>query len=228
MCARLHLVLAAALGCSAPPPAERPAPVDNTAEVAALDDRRLADTAPHLHELTRKEHVDPDAPSVSALKSLAAANQTYVAGDLAAAATRYQWVIDRFPYSKYAASALYNLALIHERRGNIDDAVITLVWVHESYRTTEVADHALLRAAALRARQADWDAAVELLRIVEGRELAPALRIELGARLGRALLALGRTAEAEAALAAAVDAPAAPGAEDYRAMARADLRRITR
>jgi predicted negative regulator of RcsB-dependent stress response len=232
MSTRLVLLLASLIGCGGPPPAARPAPVDNTVAPAELADRRLDDTAPHLYELTRKEQVDPGADpaalSVSALKTLAVANQTYVDGDLPGAAVLYRRLVDTFPYSKYAASALYNLALVHERNGNVDDAVTTLVRVHESYHTTEVAAEALLRAAALRARDQDWDAAVELLDTVGRDELAAPLRLELGARRGRALLALGRRDEAEAALAAAVDAPAAPGAEDYRAMARADLDRIGR
>jgi hypothetical protein len=187
MLARLLLVLAA--GCTTPSRGATPAaPVDNSLADPAPPDRRLADTRPAFHELTDKEPVrdDVDATTTftSADRGLTAGNHAYDAGDLPLAAALYRTVLASFPYSRYALAAGYNLALIAERNGDVDAAVRGYVAVYETSDSLQISIDGMLRAAALRARDAAWAQAEELLGVLAARtDLAPEVRREVDARL---------------------------------------------
>jgi tetratricopeptide (TPR) repeat protein len=193
---------------------------DRTGEVTGAadsgsDDHRLGDAAPKVHDLDviHMDVVGHDANGEPIIEAstpgplLDQGNKAFAAGKLEEAEGWYRKLATEFPDSALAPAALYNLALVIERRGEVDAAATAYAEVYTAYPDAPESLEAMLRAAALRADREEWAKAQALLRTLEARDdLDRVVRIEVEARLGYVLVELDRFDDAELAFGAAIKA----------------------
>jgi tetratricopeptide (TPR) repeat protein len=212
----------AAAGTAAEPPAHPGADLAS-AGVGAVgtggdsddEDPRLETSAPkvvdldviHLDVVGRDAAGEPVIESSTPGPLLARGNHAFTAGKLDEAARWYRDLVAAFPESSLAPVALYNLALVHERKGERAAALQAYVDLYGGYPASPEAIEGMLRAAALRADREEWTEAERLLLTVEARDdLRREIRIEVEARLGYVLYEQDRLDDAEAALEDAIKA----------------------
>jgi len=180
---------------------------------AAGDDHRLDDGAPKVHHLdvVHLDVVGHDARGEPIIEAktpgplLDRGNQAFNAGKLKDAEGWYRKLATEFPDSELAPSALYNIALVREKQGLLDDAVTAYLELAKAYpKAIESADGEL-RAAAILADKDRFKEAGDVLDLLLARDdLAHATRLEGLARRGYVLIEQGALDDAERALADAV------------------------
>lgn len=118
----------------------------------------------------------------------------------------YDRLVASFPDSQLVPPALFNAGLALEGEGKLDAAIARYL---EVVRRTPATRHGLdahIRAAAVMAELSRWrDSLRELDRLLARADLVHADRVEVQARRGHVLVERGSYAEAETALAAAID-----------------------
>lgn len=180
---------------------------------AAGDDHRLDDAAPKVHDLDviHMDVVGKDARGEPIIEAktpgplLDKGNEAFVAGKLKEAAGWYRKLVAEFPDSALAPAALYNIALVHEKEGALDDAVRAYLELASTYPDAAEALEGQLRAAAILADKEKWKEAVEVLDAVIARtDLSREVRLEAYARKGYVQIELGALEDAEATLGEAI------------------------
>jgi tetratricopeptide (TPR) repeat protein len=148
---------------------------------------------------------DPDIVAVVPRQLLADGNAQLTAGKQDAALAQFRRLVAEFPESKLAPVAMFNIALVYEHRGEIEQAITEYRDLVKAYPTGRDSLDAHLRAAALVAERADWPRAIAILdEILARTDLTHADQIEATARKGYAQLERGDLGAAEATLANAV------------------------
>jgi tetratricopeptide (TPR) repeat protein len=118
----------------------------------------------------------------------------------------YDRLVASFPDSKLVPAALFNAGLALEGKRDLDGAIARYLDAARRAPATRHGLDAHIRAGAAMAELARWSDALRVLDEVSARsDLGDADRIELHARRGYVLVASGRYAEAERALAAAIE-----------------------
>jgi tetratricopeptide (TPR) repeat protein len=180
---------------------------------ATGDDHRLDAGAPkvtdldviHLDVVGHDANGDPIFESKTPGPYLDEGNKSFTAGKLDDAVIWYRRLVKEFPDSALAPSALYNIALVAEKRNDASAAVAAYADLYGAYPDAAEAAEGLLRSAALEADRDHYKEAEALLRTLDGRaDLEREVRIEVEARLGYVVLSQDRLDDAETALDAAV------------------------
>ncbi len=179
------------------------------------DDRRLGgDAGPKVVDLDviHLDVVGTDADGEAVIEAstpgplLDRGNKAFADGKLDEAIGWYRKLATEFPDSGLAPAALYNIALAHEKRGELDEAVRAYLEVAKAYPASTESLDGGLRAAAILADRRKWAEAVVVLDTVLTRnDLSRELRLEAQARKGYAQLELDQLDEAEATLTQAVE-----------------------
>lgn len=148
---------------------------------------------------------EPELTSVASADLFRAANELAQAGTTQAAIAQYRQLIADFPESIYAPVALFNIAAIFDRQGDVPSTITTLRDLVARYPTARESVEGHLYIAALQSDKAQWADALATLDAALARpSLTYADRIEAHARRGYVLIELARYADAEPALAAAI------------------------
>jgi tetratricopeptide (TPR) repeat protein len=180
---------------------------------ATGDDHRLDDGAPkvtdldviHLDVVGHDANGDPIFESKTPGPYLDAGNKAFSAGKLDEAVIWYGRLAKEFPDSGLAPSALYNIALVAEKKGDQKAALLAYADLYAAYPDAAEAAEGLLRSAAIEADRDRFKESEALLRTLDGRDdLTREVRIEVQARLGYVVLEQDRVEDAEIALQAAV------------------------
>jgi len=166
---------------------------------------------------------DPQLTSVASADLFRQANEAAKAGATQDAIARYRQLLHEFPDSMYAPVALFNIAAIHDGRGDYPLTVATLRELVTTYPAARESIDGHLYIAALQADHKEWaPAAATLDEVLARASLTFADRIEAFARKGYVLMEQHQLDAADAALASAVaEWRKAPRIEDpyYIAMA---------
>jgi tetratricopeptide (TPR) repeat protein len=177
------------------------------------DDHRLDDAAPKVHDLDviHMDVVGKDAKGEPIIEAktpgplLDKGNDAFVAGKLKEAVGWYRKLAVEFPDSALAPAALYNIALVHEKEGALDDAVRAYLELATTYPDAAESLEGQLRAAAILADKEKWKEAIEVLDAVIARaDLSREVRLEAYARKGYVQIELGALDEAEVTLGEAI------------------------
>ncbi|MCE9574040.1 MAG: tetratricopeptide repeat protein [Deltaproteobacteria bacterium] len=148
---------------------------------------------------------DPDVVAVVPAQILADGNQLLTDGKQEAALAQFRRLVAEFSDSKLAPVAMFNIALVYEHRGEIEQAITEYRDLVKAYPTGRDSLDAHLRAAALVADRADWPRAVTILdEILARTDLTHADQIEALARKGYVQLERGDLPAAEETLTSAV------------------------
>jgi tetratricopeptide (TPR) repeat protein len=138
---------------------------------------------------------------------LADGNDAMMKGEVAVARGHYQKLLSEIPDSALAPLAMFNLALLHERLAEWDQAIATYRDLVARYRTgRDVVDAAMRVGAVLTERKRYAEAERALDEVLARHDLTHADRIEALARKGYVLLEQGEPARSEAALRGAIAA----------------------
>jgi tetratricopeptide (TPR) repeat protein len=151
------------------------------------------------------------------------ANDAAHAGQTEHALALYRQLVAQFPESKFAPTALFDIAAIYDGRADYTSTVTTLRELVKSYPSSRESVEGHLYIAAVQAEHQDFaDAVATLDEALARPSLTYADRVEAFARKGYCLFELHRDAEADTALTAAIaEWKQAPPIEDvyYAAMA---------
>lgn len=133
------------------------------------------------------------------------ANDAAKSGQTERAIDLYRRLVTEFPESQYAPVALFNIAAIFDGRGDIDATIATLRELVKTYPNARESIEGHLYIAALQTDKEKYaDAHATLDDVLSRANLTYADRIEALARKGYVLIEIGRLADAELALAAAI------------------------
>lgn len=177
------------------------------------DDHRLDDAAPRVHDLDviHLDVVGRDADGEPIIEAstpgplLDQGNAAFKAGKLDEAEGWYRKLATEFPDSALAPVALYNIALVYERKGDVPAAIGAYREIAGAYPKAIEAIEGALRAAALLAERQRWTDAVAVLDVVLARDdLSRELRLEALSRKGYAQLEHGDLDAAEATFGEAI------------------------
>jgi len=130
---------------------------------------------------------------------------TVAKGDQDTAAQQLRTLTEQYGRSPYVSQAQLLLARAHVEKGEFDDAATLLQKVIDTTKDKELADLARLRLARVLLQQGKHDAALAALKLEEDSAFAP-LAHEIR---GDVHYALGKTAEARAEYAAALEGDSA-------------------
>ena len=148
---------------------------------------------------------DPHMDHVATGDLFKQANEAARGGETERAIQRYRRLVNEFPDSQYAPVALFNIAAIHDGRGDLDATIATLRELVKSYPGARESIEGHLYIAALQAdRNRFADALVTLDEVLARPSLTYADRIEAFARKGYGLIELKRYEDADTVLAAAL------------------------
>jgi tetratricopeptide (TPR) repeat protein len=151
------------------------------------------------------------------------ANDAAHAGQTEHALALYRKLVADFPESKFAPTALFDMAAIYDGRGDFGSTVTTLRELVKSYPASRESVEGHLYIAAVQAEHQQFaDAVATLDEALARPSLTYADRVEAFARKGYCLFELHRDADADTALTAAIaEWKQAPPIEDvyYAAMA---------
>jgi TolA-binding protein len=224
--ALLAIVLAAACGgqpkqTTLPPAGPNPAAdLDHTTHAGGMTapDRRAGtgDVArtpqPIDLDVIRMEvhghdgHGDPNIEASAPGPLLLAANSALAAKKYEDALAQYRKIVSDFPDSKAAPVAMYNIALVYEAEGRIDDAIQAYRDLVKTYPTGRDSLDGHMRIAALEAEHEQWkDAEATLTDVLARTDLEHSDRIEALARKGYVELSMNQLDTAEKTLEDAVD-----------------------
>ena len=166
---------------------------------------------------------DPELTSVASADLFRQANDAAKAGNHKDAIGRYRQLITEFPDSQYAPVALFNIAAVYDKQGDLTATITTLQELLATYPTSRESIDGHLYIAALQADHQQWPEAVVTLDAALARtNLTYADRIEAFARKGYVQLEQKQYDQADVALEASVaEWRKAPRIEDpyYIAMA---------
>ncbi|HUJ62386.1 MAG TPA: tetratricopeptide repeat protein [Kofleriaceae bacterium] len=175
---------------------------------AAAPDPRVVDL--DIIRITAKQTApgaDPEMEHVATADLMKDATQAAKGGETERALSIYRRIVNEFPESRFAPTALFDIAAIYDGRGDVDTTITTLRELVNSYPQSRESIDGHLYIAALQADHAQFADAVTTLDAALARpSLTFADRIEANARKGYCLLELHRYDDADAALQAAVDA----------------------
>ncbi|MGE0403345.1 MAG: tol-pal system YbgF family protein [Kofleriaceae bacterium] len=161
--------------------------------------------------------------SVASADLFTMANQAAKDGRTEAAIQQYRQLIHEFPDSLYAPIALFNIAAIHDGRGDMAQTIDTLRELVKAYPQARESIEGHLFIVALQADKKQWaDALATIDEVLARANLTYADRIEAYARKGYIQLEQKQFEAADTALAAAIaEWRKAPRIEDpyYIAMA---------
>ncbi|MFN0248958.1 MAG: tetratricopeptide repeat protein [Kofleriaceae bacterium] len=238
---RALLVLLVATACggsakkdtlpSAPPiaPADDLAIAKSGAPKADPSDSSLTAKDPRVVDLDIIKIRASGPPGSDTMTSVASADLFRMANEAAkdgrteAAIQQYRHLIHEFPDSLYAPIALFNIAAIHDGRGDIGQTIATLRELVQTYPQSRESIEGHLFMVALQADKKQWiEALATIEQILARQNLTYADRIEAYARRGYVLLEQKQYDPADAALASAIaEWRKAPRVEDpyYIAMA---------
>jgi TolA-binding protein len=159
---------------------------------------------------------DPEMNAVAPAQLLQDGTKQLADGHLDAAIAVWRRLVDEFPDSTYAPIALWNIAAVHEKRGDPTAEIAALRELVTKYPTRREAVEAHLYIAALQSERDRFAEAKQTLAEVLARtDLTYSDRVEALARQGYVLMELADYAGAETSLDAAVAAwRKAPRLED--------------
>lgn len=147
------------------------------------------------------ERIDAVAPSTLLDQGRAALD----AGKPREAISIFRRLAAEFPTSRLAPAALYYIGMVLEGLGDVPAAIDAYREVVAAYPTGPESLEAHLRIAGLAAERKDFATAdATLVEVLARTDLAAADRLEAQARRGYVLIELGRVADAEVILKAAV------------------------
>ncbi len=170
---------------------------------AALERAKKPQAATEVYERLAKEYPS-SAPAADATLVVARVYENM--GDYDRAAQRYDEFVERHPKRSERADALYNAGVLYEGLGKPKLAAARYGSYAKQYGDQKDALQVELRVGLVQARAGDHKGAVaSLSRFVERHPSAPE-SVEAGAALGKSLIALGRTKDADKALARAAKA----------------------
>lgn len=191
---------------------------------AAAKDPRVVDL--DIIRITAHSHgvgSDADVDHVATADLFKQATAEAKAGRTEHAIALFRQLVTEFPDSKFAAVALFDIAAIHDGRGDVDATVATLRELVGKYPQARESIDGELYLAAVQSEHDRWaDAAQTLDHLLARGELTYADRVEASARRGYVLIELGRFDDAQRSLDAAIaDWRKAPHLDDpyYIAMA---------
>jgi tetratricopeptide (TPR) repeat protein len=166
---------------------------------------------------------DPELTSVASADLFRQANEAAKAGAHKDAIGRYRQLVTEFPDSLYAPVALFNIAAVYDKQGDLTATITALQELLATYPSSRESIDGHLYIAALQADHQQWPDAVATLDAALARtNLTFADRIEAFARKGYVQLEQKQYDQAEVALEASVaEWRKAPRIEDpyYIAMA---------
>jgi TolA-binding protein len=164
-----------------------------------------------------------DAQAISTTELFEQANNAMKAGETERAIGLYRKLVADFPDSKFAPTALIDIAAILDKRGDLEGTIATLRELVAKYPHSRESVDGHLYIAALQADHAQWGDAIATLTDVLARvDLTYADRVEAFAREGYVLIEQHKYDAAETALDNAVaEYQKAPRLDDpyYIAMA---------
>ncbi|MBP9206636.1 MAG: tetratricopeptide repeat protein [Kofleriaceae bacterium] len=144
---------------------------------------------------------EPELGAVAAMDLLRQGARALEAGRFDEALARFRQLVTDFPTSKLAPLGLWNLAVTHDKRGDLDAEMAALRELVTSYPQVRESVDAHLHLGALLLHTRRWAEAERTLADALARtSLTWADRLEAAARRGYALLELGQLDRAEAAL----------------------------
>jgi TolA-binding protein len=148
---------------------------------------------------------EPELTVVATAELFRQATDAAQGGQHRAAIAIYRRLVTEFPESRYAPSSLFNIAAILDKQGDIPATIAALRELVAAYPGSRESIEGHLYIAALQSEKAQWpDALATLDAILARASLTFADRVEAHARRGHVLVELGRYADADVALAAAV------------------------
>jgi tetratricopeptide (TPR) repeat protein len=151
-------------------------------------------------------HGDPNIEASAPGPLLLAGNTALAAKQYEDALAQYRKIVSDFPDSKAAPVAMYNIALVYEAEGRIDDAIQAYRDLVKTYPTGRDSLDGHMRIAALQAEHEKWkDAEATLTAILARTDLEHSDRIEALAREGYVQLSTKQLDAAEKTLEDAVD-----------------------
>lgn len=143
--------------------------------------------------------------AVAPAQLLADGQQQLAGGHLDAAIAAWRRLADEFPESTYAPIALWNIAAVHEKRGDVAAEIAALRELVAEYPQRREAVEAHLYIAALQSERDQFrDALATLTEVIARTDLTFADRIEALARKGYVEVELADLDAAEATLTEAV------------------------
>ncbi len=156
----------------------------------------------HGHDASGDANIEASSPG----PLLEAGNAALAAKKFDQALAQYRKIVSDFPDSKAAPVAFYNVALVYEAQGQIDQAIQTYRDLVKTSPTGRDSIDAHIRIAALQAERSEWkDADLTLDAVLARTDLEHADRIEALARKGYVQLSMDQLDDAEKTLLSAVD-----------------------
>lgn len=148
---------------------------------------------------------DPQLTSVASADLFRQANEAAKSGNSKDAIARYRQLVTEFPDSLYAPVALFNIAAVYDKQGDLTATVTTLLELVKTYPDSRESIDGHLYIAALQADHKQWPEAVATLDAALARtNLTYQDRIEANARKGYVELEQKHFDRAQTALDAAV------------------------
>lgn len=173
-----------------------------TGEPRQVNDLDVIRLEVHGHDAAGDPNIEASAPG----PILQAGNDALAAKKYDDALAAYRKIVSDFPDSKAAPVAMYNVALVYEAEGQIDQAIQTYRDLVKAYPTGRDSIDAHMRIAALQAERDQWaPAAATLDEVLARTDLTHADQIEAYARKGYVQLSMGKLDDAEATLQQAVE-----------------------
>jgi tetratricopeptide (TPR) repeat protein len=204
-------------------PAVTPPSSSQTAEQGAKDPRVVDLDIIRITATQTGVGGPADAQAISTAELFKQANDAVKAGETERAIGLYRKLVADFPESKFAPTALFDIAAILDKRGDLEGTIATLRELVAKYPHSRESVDGHLYIAALQADHAQWgDAIATLAEILARTDLTYADRVEAFAREGYVLIEQHKYDDAEIALGNAVtEYQKAPRLDDpyYIAMA---------
>lgn len=148
---------------------------------------------------------EPAMDHVATADLFAQAGGAAKSGDIERAIQLYRRLVIEFPDSRYAPVALFNIAALHDARGELTTTIATLRELVKAYPSARESIDGHLYIAALQTDHDQFaDALATLDEVLARANLTYADRIEAFARKGYVLIELHRYEDAETALATAI------------------------